>query len=250
LVISGFDPSGGAGLTIDVETFSYFKIKVIAAITALTIQTPTKVKRICPTSTRFFKDQLYTLLSLSPVKAVKIGMLANASLAQIAYTALKDKNLPIVLDPVIKASTGHLLLTKAGINSLYKFIGITALITPNIEEAQILTGMTIKKISDMEQAALKLFELKPKAVLIKGGHLQGDIIDILYDGIKFYHFPQTKISQENIRGTGCALASAITSLLALNYKIPTAIRKAHTYLTQRLKKAFKLNKETKMLGYF
>ena len=233
LTIGGSDPSGFAGIQADLLTFSLFGTRGLSAITAITAQTEKGVKAIEPVSGSLLKKQVETLLSEHTVNAVKIGMLGTAENAEAVAGLIKRHHLKnIVLDPVLKSTDGYPLLDKKGIGSLKKLLRSVTLVTPNLSEAGILSGVRVKTIEDMERAAKKIHSLGCRYVLIKGGHLKGAPIDVLYDGKRFIYFRTGRIKgpSKRFHGTGCLLSSAIAAGLARGKNVAEAIKDAKGYV--------------------
>ena len=243
LSIAGSDPSGGAGIQQDIKTCEAFGCYGMAAITALTAQSPTKVSSVLSTS-HFLKAQLTTLLDEVLPFAVKTGMLPDEESVITTAETLTGYHLwNIVVDPVIASTSGHLLADKSAIQAMKESLfGIATVITPNIPETEILTGRKITGITDARRAAKALsVSYGSKAVLIKGGHAVYDA-DILYVASSdSFHVLQTKkIDTPNTHGTGCRLSTAIACALALQTSaepnILEAVAAAKNWLTQDLQK--------------
>lgn len=243
LSIAGSDPSGGAGIQQDIKTCEAFGCYGIAAITALTAQSPTHVRSVLNTS-HFLKDQLDTLLDEVCPFAVKTGLLPDDEAVQVtAETIVRYHLWNIVVDPVIASTSGHVFSDEKAIRAMKKSLfRIATVITPNIPEAEILTGRKIINIMDA-QCAAKVLSIRhgSNAVLIKGGHADYGT-DILYVAASdsFHTFPTKRIDTPNTHGTGCRLSTAIACSLALQKDaepdIPAAVRKAKDWLTQDLQK--------------
>ncbi len=240
LSIAGSDPSCGAGIQADIKTFARFGIYGLCAISAYTVQNSTGVKEVLHAPEGRLYNEIEYLLRDFSVNSVKIGMLGtkeNVLAASRAITEFRLKN--VVLDPVMFSTSGFRLLNKDGIAPLIdKLIPKTLLITPNILEASILSG--IKEITskkDMEKAAVEIKKMGADYVLIKGGHVKGNATDILYGREGFTFFDLPRIKKTPIHGTGCILSAAITAGLALCNPIDKSINEAKTFITQLIKKA-------------
>lgn len=217
LIISGLDPSGNAGLLRDLEVVSLFPLKPSAIVTALTAQNEKKFLKPQVVSPRVFKNQIGCLSPLSRYQAVKIGMLGNALLVGelIHFLEREKKRPPVVLDPVLKSTTGGSLLNNAGKNKLWdKLVPLVSLWTPNIYEASFFSGLPIRSLKEMALAGDLLFKKKKTPLLLKGGHLKGRPSDLYIHsrGKTWFRSPRIKIN--NQRGSGCALSSFISSYLA------------------------------------
>ncbi len=249
LTIAGSDPTGGAGLQADLAVFTAFKLEGLSAVTAITAQDGVTVTMVEPVRPAVLKKQLNTLLAAYEIDAVKIGMLGTGELADIVRLAIKRHGLRnVVLDTVLAASaatslrlSGKPLLNKDGITALKKLIPLCRIITPNIIEAGILTGMKIDILIEMEAAAMDLHALGTENVLITGGHLKGAPIDVLYDGKRFHHFEGRRIKADKkaLHGTGCMLSSAIAAKLAKGRTVKTAVKEAKAYLERRIRERIK-----------
>ena len=242
LVIAGSDPSGGAGIQADLKTLTSFGVYGMTAITALTEQNTRGVLGIFEIPLDFVIKQINCCLSDIGANAIKIGMMHNAELINGVYEALKqneiigNKKIKIVLDPVMVAKGGHRLLKEDAVNSLKIFIKNTnPVLTPNIPEAEILTGMKIYNLADMKTASKKIIDLGANFVVLKGGHMNKPIMSDLLIGEEVLHQIETKkIETNNTHGTGCTMASALTAGLAKSLSIKEAFHKAHFYVNQAI----------------
>ena len=242
LVIAGSDPSGGAGIQADLKTLTSLGVYGMTAITALTEQNTRGVLGIFEIPLDFVTKQINCCLSDIGANAIKIGMMHNSELINGVYEALKqneiigNKKIKIVLDPVMVAKGGHRLLKEDAINSLKSFIKNTnPVLTPNIPEAEILTGMKISNLAEMKTAGEKIIDLGADFVVLKGGHMNKPIMSDLLIGEKVLDKIETKkIKTKNTHGTGCTMASALTAGLAKSFSIKEAFQKAHFYVNQAI----------------
>jgi len=242
LVIAGSDPSGGAGIQADLKTLTSLGVYGMTAITALTEQNTRGVSGIFEIPLDFVIKQINCCLSDIGANAIKIGMMHNAELINGVYEALKqneiigNKKIKIVLDPVMVAKGGHRLLKEDAVNSLKNFIKKTnPVLTPNIPEAEILTGMKINNLADMKTAGKKIIDLGANFVVLKGGHMNKPILsDILIGEEVLDQIETKKIETNNTHGTGCTMASALTAGLAKSLHIKEAFQKAHFYVNQAI----------------
>jgi len=239
LTIAGFDGSGGAGIQADLKTFSALGCYGMSVLTALPVQNTTGVKAIYEISIHCVDEQLKAIFEDSRIDALKIGMLHRQEIVETVAKAISKSNtLNIVIDPVMVAKSGHLLLEPKTIDSMKKLLfPLTTILTPNLLEASELLGRKIEDKEQMEQAAIDLVHMGPKAVLVKGGHLNGDCEDCLClkgKNTEIYWFSQPRIETKNTHGTGCTLSSAITAFLARGYTIYDAISLAKQYLTKAI----------------
>ena len=238
LIIAGSDSGGGAGIQADIKTTSYFKGYAMTAVTAITAQNTVGVQSIYPLPKKIVIDQINSINYDLPPDVIKIGMLADIEI--INYISKNISNFKIVLDPVMVATSGDVLVDENVISSIKNtLIEKSFLITPNIYEAEILTDIKIKNLDDQISAANELLKLGCKNVLIKGGHGNSDKInDVLIssDGVHRI-FKSKKIKSTNTHGTGCSLASAIASNIGLGNDINKAIKKSIKYVQNGIKNA-------------
>ena len=217
LIIAGSDSSGGAGIQADIKTVTALGSYAMTAVTAVTAQNTKGVKTIIPIPTRIVQKQITMVLNDIGANGVKIGMLHNASIMKLVYTILKKYRLKnVVLDPVMVAKSGTKLINNSSIKYLKKLLlPLSDLVTPNIPEAEVLTGYSILNKEDMIKAAKKILNMGPKNVLLKGGHLKSKMIyDILVTKKRIKVFSKRKIKTKNTHGTGCTLSSALTTCLS------------------------------------
>ncbi len=233
LTIAGSDCSGGAGIQADMKTITSHKLYAMTAITALTAQNTTGVYGIMGVEPDFLANQLDCIFKDIPPDAVKIGMVANVDIIKTIAKKLQQygaKN--IVLDPVMVSTSGSKLMADDATNALIEnLFPLADVVTPNIHEAEILCGFSIKTEDDMILAAKKLWEEYGACALIKGGHLGVEARDYLFDGNDGYWFSAKRIDNPNTHGTGCTLSSAIACNLAKGKDVQSAIRCAKDYLT-------------------
>ena len=242
LVIAGSDPSGGAGIQADLKTLTSFGVYGMTAITALTEQNTRGVSGIFEIPIDFVTKQINCCLSDIGADAIKIGMMHNAELIEGVYEALNhnkiidDKRIKIILDPVMVAKGGHRLLKSNAVDALKYFIKNTnPILTPNIPEAEILTGMKIKNLDDMKTAGEKIIKLGANYVVLKGGHMNTPVMSDLLIGEEVIDQIKTKkLETNNTHGTGCTMASALAAGLAKSLDIKEAFQKAHFYVYQAI----------------
>lgn len=240
LSIAGSDPSGGAGIQADLKTFCAYKVYGMAAITALTAQNTMGVDEVFPVPSSFLVKQLKAIYEDIRIDAVKIGMLATVENVIAVSQFIEETNVTnVILDPVLMSTSGWTLLEEDAIN-LFKetLFNRCTLVTPNIMEASILTGIKVTDINSMKDAATELFlKTGAKNVLVKGGHLEGKATDILFDGTKFETYEASKV-QKLVHGTGCTLSSAIAAGLAKGADMKTAVAQAKGYVLSGIKSGF------------
>ncbi len=241
LTIAGSDSGGGAGIQADLKTFSARGIFGMSAITALTAQNTMGVQGIFEVEPKFVAKQIDSVMIDIGADAWKTGMLSNAEIIQVVVDRASHYNVELlIVDPVMVAKSGDpLLKAKANSTLISKLVPLAHVITPNLHEAYVLTGIEISNINEVQQSAIKIFEMGAKNVVVKGGHLQdiNESIDILYDGKKFIEFRSPRIHTNNTHGTGCTFASAIAAELAKGNDIKNAIHIAKAYLTNAIQRA-------------
>ena len=237
LTIAGSDSGGGAGIQADIKTMTANGVFAMSAITSLTAQNTMGVQAILDVPPEFLAKQLDSVFSDIFPDAVKIGMASSGALIRTISEKLRSygaKN--IVVDPVMVATSGSTLIKSDALSSLCnELFPIASLITPNIPEAEIISGISIKDEKDMQISAEIIGKKYGCAVLLKGGHHTCDANDLLYEGGKFIWFFGQKIDNPNTHGTGCTLSSAISANLAKGYPLHNAIENAKAYLTGALK---------------
>ncbi len=241
LTIAGSDPSGGAGVQADLQTFAHFGVDGLSAITAITAQNENEVLAIHPTPADILTQQLSTACKGKKLDAVKIGMVATEPNVKALVWFLNHTRAPhVVIDPVLHSSSGTPLLeSKAYAIYRQQLLPLATVITPNLFEAGVLAGMQVSTLDTMKKACDAVYHDTNRfragmsselAILIKGGHLEGDAVDVLFDGERYFSFPAKRIPGPSPRGTGCRFSSAIAACLALGDDLQTAIRKAKEYL--------------------
>ena len=246
LSIAGSDSCGGAGIQADLKTMTMNGVYGMTAITALTAQNTTGVRAISEVTPEFLKQQLDAVFEDIYPDAVKIGMVSSSELIRVIAERLKfygAKN--IVVDPVMVATSGAKLLQDEAIDTLTScLLPIATVTTPNIPEAEILSGMEIKNVDQMQEAAELIGTKFNCAVLLKGGHTVNDANDLLYrdSDKKFIWFEGKRINNPNTHGTGCTLSSAIASNLAKGLELEDAVRKAKEYISGALSAMLDLGK--------
>jgi len=238
LTIAGSDPSGGAGIQADLKVFRAHRVYGLSAVAAVTAQNSTGVKYVASVEAKMLERQLSVLLSDFEPEAIKTGMLSSAAnVLIVAKTARRYGFRNLVMDPVMRSTSGRRLTEKAAESAIReKLLPCCAVITPNLEEASVLADMKIRTEADMERAALRLRDLGAKSVIITGGHLDNVATDLVFDG-RFHYFRSKKISGE-YHGTGCTFSAAITALLAKGYSVPEAARLAKQFMRRAFEKTF------------
>lgn len=244
LSIAGSDSSGGAGIQADIKTMTSLGVYGMTAITALTAQNTTGVKAIQEVEAEFLRSQLDCVFDDIWPDAVKTGMIPNATLIDVVAESLKKYGVKkLVIDPVMVSTSGSSLIATEAVETLKtKLLPLGSLVTPNIPEAEVLTGMSIKTNEDIESAAKNIYDNYGCAVLLKGGHGILDANDYLYAGEVSRWYMGERIDNPNTHGTGCTLSSAIASYLAKGESLEDAVYKAKEYLTGAIRANLDLGK--------
>jgi hydroxymethylpyrimidine kinase/phosphomethylpyrimidine kinase len=238
LSIAGSDPSGGAGIQVDLKTFQKLGAHGMAIPAALTVQNSRGVTAVYSVGPLSFRDQLATLFADIRPDAVKTGMLLMPWAVKAAARTLRERHIRnLIVDPIIRSSSGRMLLKSSAVGAMKRELFPLALvITPNIPEAEVLTGMRIMTDQDMDFAAGKLMDMGPRYVLIKGGHRPGPAIDTLYGGKTVLSFSTGRLKGD-FHGTGCVLSSAIAVFIGQGHPVEKAVEKAKGFVEKMLKTA-------------
>ena len=254
LTIAGSDSGGGAGIQADIKTITLLGSYAASALTALTAQNTRGVSSIHGLPPSFVIDQVDTVLSDIPMDVIKTGMLHTPAIisALSDYLCERQTMLPLVIDPVMVATGGAVLMEReAAYLFTEQLLPLAYLLTPNIPEAEKLLGRTIRTEAEMEQAARDLHALGAANVLVKGGHLTGrQATDILFDGSNMYHFSSERVFTSNTHGTGCTCASAIATFLAQGEPLRSAVEKAKEFITAAIHLARPIGKGHSPVNHF
>lgn len=236
LSIAGSDCSGGAGIQADLKTMTMNGVYAMSAITALTAQNTTGVRAIQESTPDFLREQIDAVFEDIYPDAVKIGMVSSSELVHVIADRLRFYNATnVVVDPVMVASSGSSLMKKEAVQTLVKeLLSVATLVTPNIPEAQVLSGLLIETKEDMVKAAKQIGDKYHCAVLLKGGHSINDANDLLYVNREMVWFEGKRIDNQNTHGTGCTLSSAIASNLAKGFGLMESVQKAKDYISGAL----------------
>ncbi|MCX8031431.1 MAG: bifunctional hydroxymethylpyrimidine kinase/phosphomethylpyrimidine kinase [Thermodesulfovibrionales bacterium] len=251
LTIAGFDSTAGAGVIQDIKVFHHFGVYGISVITALTAQNTYEIKNIKAIDKDFFEEQLFTILSDIRPNAVKTGMLYTKEVVKVVKNVIQGFDLPkLVIDPVTVSTTG-VALVQDGVLDLIKneLFPLATIITPNIYEASLFTGVKIESEEDMVRAAEKLKELGTEIVVITGGHFSksGKTLDLYFDGERFLYLSDERVEGE-YHGTGCAFSASLTALLALGVEGSELVKKAKDFITKTIKNAHTFGKGLRLLN--
>jgi hydroxymethylpyrimidine/phosphomethylpyrimidine kinase len=234
LTIAGSDSSGGAGIQADLKTFAAFGVYGVSAITAVTAQSTMGVDAVAPLSADLVTAQIESVAGDIAIHATKIGMLATAAIVEAVAAAIRELELPlVVVDPVLVSTSGERLLDSDGVQTLCtELLPLVRLVTPNIPEAEALSGRRIGSPDDAREAARRIRDMGPSAVIITGGHGAGaDVVDLLFDGDAFHEFRTPRVDSHRTHGTGCTFASAVAASLALGLALPDAVGRAQQYVS-------------------
>lgn len=242
MTVAGSDSSGGAGIQADIKTATALGVFATSAITSITAQNTTGVQAIFDLDAEVVREEIRSILSDIPPDAVKIGMVSAPEIIKTIAEELKGYEGPVVLDPVMVSTSGSPLLKEEAMDSLKSLLFPRAtLLTPNIPEAELLTGKRITSVADQEEAAKSLYDAYGASALVKGGHGTGRAVDVFYDG-KIHHYEKPMLDNPNTHGTGCTLSSAIASFLALGLEEASAVEEAKNYVYDAIKDGLDLGK--------
>jgi hydroxymethylpyrimidine/phosphomethylpyrimidine kinase len=241
LAIAGSDSGGGAGIQADLKTMLALGVHGMSVICAVTAQNSVGVQGYWELPPEAVRAQLDSVLGDIGAQSIKTGMLASAEIVRIVAGVLADVDAPIVVDPVAVSKHGDSLLSAGTLDAVSgELLPLATVVTPNLLEAELLTGMTITDESAMLAAARQLAAHGPRWVLVKGGHLPGNPVDLLFGDGKVIRYPGRRISSRHTHGTGCTLASAIASHLAMGADVPSAVESAKDYVTGAIDGGFPL----------
>jgi hydroxymethylpyrimidine/phosphomethylpyrimidine kinase len=253
LTIAGSDSSGGAGVQADLKTFAAFDVYGVCAITAVTAQSTTRVNDVVALPADFVIAQIEAVAGDLTIHTVKTGMLANAAIVEAVAATIREIELPaVVVDPVMVASSGAALLDVDGVRALRtELLPLAQVVTPNIPEAEALSGQSIASMDDARKAARRIHALGASAVVITGGHAQGEeIVDLLFDGAIFTELCVGRVPSPHTHGTGCAFASALAAGLAGGARLVDAVAAAQAYVAGAIAHALPIGGGRNPLDHF
>ena len=240
LTIAGSDSGAGAGIQADLKTFAALGVYGTSALTAITAQNTLGVTQVLALSPGLVGAQIDAILEDIGAHAVKTGMLANAGIIRAIAGKVRHHRLKnLVVDPVMVATSGDLLIQKNAVAALRaELLPLAAVVTPNIPEAEVLTGMQIRTARDIENAARRMIDMGARTVIIKGGHLRGPAIDFFYDGKNSRSLRAPRLRTKSTHGTGCTFSAAIAAYLARGENLESAVRAAKKYITAAIRAGF------------
>jgi hydroxymethylpyrimidine/phosphomethylpyrimidine kinase len=253
LTIAGSDSGGGAGIQADLKTFAAHRVFGTCAITAVTAQNTLGVTMWRAVASDLVTAQIEAVAGDLGVDAVKVGMLANAAIVEAVAAAIAELDLPhVVVDPVMIAKGGDRLLEEEAVAAIRaELLPLAHVVTPNVPEAEVLSGRTIRSVDDMRAAGERILGLGPRVVLVKGGHLEGpESIDVVCTAHEMFELRGPRIDTRHTHGTGCTLSSAIAANLALGLDDRSALSRARDYLDGAIRHAPGLGRGHGPLGHF
>lgn len=237
LTIAGSDSGGGAGIQADLKTFAALGVHGTSVVTCITAQNPGRVLGIEPSGLKIIRAQLRALFEELPPAAAKTGMLYSATIIRTVAEYFRKKPVPLVVDPVMVSTSGARLLESSGVHALAtKLLPLATLVTPNVSEAELLTGDAIQSAEDLRRAAKALHDRFGCAALVKGGHLRGgrEAIDIFYDGKQELLLTAPFVRGFRTHGTGCTYSAAIAAYLARGFTLAKAVMGAKEFITRAI----------------
>ena len=252
LTIAGSDSSGGAGIQADLRTFAAFGVYGTSTITAITAQNTAGVSAVAPLSADLVTAQIEAVASDIAIHATKIGMLATAAIVEAVAAAIRALDLPlVVLDPVLVSSSGERLLDADGVRMLRtELLPCAAVVTPNIPEAEVLSGCRITSPDSAREAAERIHTMGAACVVITGGHAAGsEAVDLVFDGHAFTEHRTPRVVGPPVHGTGCAFASAVAACLALGHPPVEAAARAQRFVAEAVARAVAVGRGARVLVY-
>jgi len=236
LTIAGSDPSGGAGIQADLKTFHQFGVYGEAVVTLLTVQNTMRVSRVEAMPAWLVEEQIAAVIEDIPPAAAKTGALGSTEAVETVARMAAGFAFPLVVDPVMLSTRGRELLPESAVRAMReKLLPHAALAIPNVPEAEALTGIAIRGIEDMRRAACAIRSMGARAVLIKGGHLESDPLDVLFDGAEYRDFPAPRLATPHTHGTGCTYSAAITASLAAGCALAEAVARAKRFIHEAIR---------------
>ncbi len=252
MTIAGSDSGGGAGIQADLKTFSALGVYGSSTLTAITAQNTVGVTRVHEIPIDIIVAQIDAVLSDIGADAVKTGMLASSAIVEAVAEEMERRQVSrLVVDPVMVAKSGDRLLREDAVEALRtRLVPLAAVVTPNIPEAEALTGLKIETDEDVRRAAEAIVQLGARAVVVKGGHREGPAVDVFYDGARFQEFSAPRIDTVNTHGTGCTFASAVAAGLAKGLEVVESVELAKDYVTEAIRRSFPVGQGHGPLHHF
>ena len=252
MTIAGSDSGGGAGIQADLKTFSALGVYGSSTLTAITAQNTVGVTMVHEIPIDIIVAQIDAVLSDIGADAVKTGMLASSAIVETVAEEMERHQVSrLVVDPVMVAKSGDRLLREDAVEALRtRLIPLAAVVTPNIPEAEALTGLKIETDEDVRRAAEAIVQLGARAVVVKGGHREGPATDLFYDGVRFQEFSAPRIDTVNTHGTGCTFASAVAAGLARGLEVVESVELAKDYVTEAIRWSFPVGRGHGPLHHF
>jgi hydroxymethylpyrimidine/phosphomethylpyrimidine kinase len=251
LTIAGSDSGGGAGIQADLKTFAALGVYGLSALTAITAQNTQGVFAAQDLPPELVEAQIDAVLEDIGADAAKAGMLSSSAIIEVVARCVSRWNLRLVVDPVMVAKGGDPLLQPEAITALSTvLLPLAEVVTPNLFEAEVLTGQRIETLDDMRAAAQAIFTLGPRHVVVKGGHRAADPVDVFFDGKRFAELRAERISTRHTHGTGCTFSAAIAAFMARGFSVDAAIADAKSYITQAIRYAPGLGRGHGPVGHF
>jgi hydroxymethylpyrimidine/phosphomethylpyrimidine kinase len=253
LTIAGSDSGGGAGIQADLKTFAALGVYGTSAITAVTAQNTVGVDAVAMIETSIVTAQIEAVAGDITIHATKTGMLGTSAIVEAVAAAIAELDLPnVVVDPVMIAKSGDRLVDDEGVRSMQlELLPRARVVTPNIPEAEVLSGGRITSLADAAEAARRIHDMGPTAVIVKGGHAAGDeIVDLLFDGRRCHELRTARIQTRNTHGTGCTFASAMAAYLALGRPVLEAATEAQAYVVGAIRHGLSIGRGHGPLDHF
>ena len=252
MTIAGSDSGGGAGIQADLKTFAALGVYGASTLTAITAQNTVAVTAVHELPVDLIAAQIDAVVTDIGVDAVKTGMLSSAAIVETVAAAVQRHALTnLVVDPVMIAKSGDALLRPEAVNALRdRLLPLAAVVTPNLPEAETLTGLSITTDADIRRAAEQIVGRGARAVVVKGGHRAGPAVDLFYDGVQFQEFAAPRLDTRNTHGTGCTFAAAVAAGLAQGQDLIAAVAQAKDYVTEAIRHAYPLGQGHGPLHHF
>ena len=252
MTIAGSDSGGGAGIQADLKTFAALGVYGASTLTAITAQNTVAVTAVHELPVELIAAQIDAVVTDIGVDAVKTGMLSSAAIVETVVAAVQRHALVnLVVDPVMIAKSGDALLRPEAVNALRdRLLPLAAVVTPNLPEAETLTGLSITTDADIRRAAEQIVGRGARAVVVKGGHRAGPAVDLFYDGVQFQEFAAPRLDTRNTHGTGCTFAAALAAGLAQGQDLMAAVAQAKDYVTEAIRHAYPLGQGHGPLHHF